>query len=160
MPGYGLRASEDLSLYRIAGADIQLAAKRHVPVQATAGIYVDEHTPPADLKARQESQRDNLRRLKAAGVTILVGSDHYGQDSVHEADYLQALGLWSNAEMLRMWAVETPKDVFPKRRIGELKEGYEASFLVLAGDPLKDWSATHVIRDRWKQGQHVLVATP
>ncbi len=160
MPGYGIRAGEDVSVYRIADADIQLAAKRHVPVQATAGIYVDAQTSAADLKARQGSQIDNLRRLKKAGVVILIGSDHYGQDSVHEADYLQSLGVWDNREMLTMWSTATPKDVFPKRKIGELKEGYEASFLVLAGDPLKDWSATHRITDRWKQGQAVVVATP
>jgi hypothetical protein len=160
MPGYYIHASDDLAVFRLADADIELAAKRHVTVQATAGIDVDEHTAAADLKARQASQIDNLRRLKKAGVVIFVGSDHYGQDSVHEADYLQGLGLWSNLEMLRMWAVATPEDVFPKRRIGELKEGYEASFLVLGGDPLKDWGVAHKITDRWKQGEHVVVAAP
>ncbi len=91
---------------------------------------------------------------------MVVGTDNYGRDSLKEADYLQAIGVFSNLEVLRMWAVATPKDVFPKRKLGELKPGYEASFLVLAGDPLQDWSASHVIRDRWKQGEHVVVAAP
>jgi len=84
--------------------------RRH---QATAGLGVDDKTPVADLRARQAGEKDNLRRLKAAGVVILVGSDRYGSDSVHVADYLQSLGLWTNLEMLRMWSVETPQAIFP-----------------------------------------------
>ena len=157
MPGYYLGAKDDPATVRISDSDISLMAKGHVTLQATAGIYTDEHTSADDLKARQAAQRENLRRIKAAGITVVVGSDHYGQDSVHEADYLQALGIWSNLEMLRMWSIATPKDVFPKRKIGELKEGYEASFLVLKANPLEDWSAVHQIQDRWKQGQRIVV---
>jgi imidazolonepropionase-like amidohydrolase len=157
MPGYYLGAKDDPASVRIADADIAVMAKRHIPVQATAGIDTDEKTPVEDLKVRQAAQRDNLRRLKAAGIVVIVGSDHYGQDSVHEADYLQGLGVWSNLEMLRMWSVAAPQDVFPKRKIGELKEGYEASFLVLKANPLERWGAVHEIGDRWKQGERVVV---
>ena len=154
LPGYAIRANDALADYRLSDADVALAGKLHVKVQATAGIYVGspEELSAADLAQRESSQRDNLRRLRAAGVTVLIGSDHYGQDSRHEADYLQALGVWSNLEMLRMWAVDTPQDVFPRRKVGELREGFEASFLVLAGDPLVEWGAVHGIRGRWKDG--------
>lgn len=155
LPGYGIRASSNLAEFRISDADIALTAARHVKVQATAGIDVDTNTPAEDLKARQRSQRDNLIRLRSAGVPILVGSDHYGEDSRHEADYLYSLGIWSNLQLLRMWSVETPQTIFPHRNIGELKPGYEASFLVLSGNPLKDWSASHSIIDRWKQGMRI-----
>jgi hypothetical protein len=160
MPGYGLTAKEDPSPFRLSDADIALCAKRHVKVQPTASLAFYDGVPPADLAARKASQIDNLRRLKAAGVELLVGTDNYGKDSLKEANYLQALGVFNNLEVLRMWAVATPKDVFPRRKIGELKSGYEASFLVLESDPLKDWSATHAIRDRWKQGQHIVVTAP
>jgi len=56
-----------------------------------------------------------------------------------------------------MYAVATPKDIFPDRKLGELKPGYEASFLVLSADPLKDWSATGKIQGRWKQGVRLQV---
>jgi imidazolonepropionase-like amidohydrolase len=157
MPGYAISASDDVSQYRIADADIAVMAKRGVRVQATAGIVTGDETPTADKKVRHDSQVDNLKRLKAAGVIVLVGSDRYGSDSLHEADYLQSLGVYSNLEMLRMWSVDTPRDIFPKREIGELDGGFEASFLVLAADPLQDWTATHNIIDRWKQGQHVVL---
>lgn len=155
LPGYGIRASSDLTKFRISDADIALSAARHIKVQATAGIDVDANTPQRDLKARQSSQRDNLTRLKAAGVPILIGSDHYGEDSRHEADYLHSLGVWSNVELLRMWSVDTPQTIFPHRAIGELRPGYEASFLVLSANPLKHWSASHLIVDRWKQGVYI-----
>ncbi|HEX4030955.1 MAG TPA: hypothetical protein VHX20_11360 [Terracidiphilus sp.] len=155
LPGYGIRASSNLVTFRISDADIALSALRHIKVQATAGIDVDANTPEPDLKARQDSQRENLTRLKAAGVPILIGSDHYGEDSLHEADYLHSLGIWSNGELLRMWSVETPQTIFPHRTIGELKPEYEASFLVLSANPLKDWAAIHRIVNRWKQGVRV-----
>ncbi len=155
LPGYGLSATEDPAKYRLADSGTALAAKHHVAVQATAGIATDDKTPPADAAARRSSQIDNLKRLNAAGIPILIGSDRYGKDSLNEANYLHGLGVWTNLELLRMWAVTTPEIIFPKRMIGELNEGYEASFLVLKANPLDDWSASQSIVDRWKTGQHL-----
>lgn len=42
--------------------------------------------------------------------------------------------------------------IFPKRKIGYLKSGYEASFLVLDGNPLTNFEAVKKIRLRFKQG--------
>jgi hypothetical protein len=156
LPGYGVGATEDATQYRISDADIALTAQRGVVVIATAAVS-DGYGSAADKAARVAVARDNQGRMKKAGVSVLVGSDRYGSDSVKEADYLQALGVWSNLDMLRMWSVTTPKSIFPKREIGDLDGGFEASFLVLAGDPTKDWSMVHRITDRWKQGQRVVV---
>ncbi len=155
LPGYGLNAADDPATVHLTDSDIALCAAQHCRLQATAGIFVDDHTAPADLASRRRSQLDNLTRLKAAGIPILIGSDHYGQDSLHEAAYLQSLGLWSPLELLRMWSVTTPQAIFPKRRIGQLEPGFEASFLVLAANPLLDFNATHTILDRWKQGRQL-----
>ena len=160
LPGYGLMATDDPARVRLSDELIRLARRRGVLVQATAGIDVDEHSKPADLRARRASQIDNLSRLKRSRVPILIGSDHYGQDSVHEMDYLQGLGVWSNQELLRMACVTTPHAIFPQRKIGELRTGYEASFLVLNGNPLTDWQQTHAVLDRWKQGEHVDLTSP
>jgi len=156
LPGYGLSAKGNPATVRLPDELIQEAKQRHIKVQATAGIDVDERTSAADLKARQASQIDNLTRLKKAHVPILIGSDHYGQDSVHEMDYLQSLGVWTNLELLRMACITTPQAIFPKRKLGELRPGYEASFLVLSGNPLTNWQQTHAIVDRWKQGKHIV----
>jgi imidazolonepropionase-like amidohydrolase len=51
--------------------------------------------------------------------------------------------------------VTTPQAIFPKRKIGSLSPGYEASFLVLRGDPTADWKASREFRMRVKQGHAV-----
>jgi imidazolonepropionase-like amidohydrolase len=51
-----------------------------------------------------------------------------------------------------MWTETTPKTIFPKREIGALKEGYEASFLALEGNPLEDLQNVRKIKLRFKQG--------
>jgi imidazolonepropionase-like amidohydrolase len=51
-----------------------------------------------------------------------------------------------------MWSEATPRAIFPGRRIGALADGYEASFLALAGDPLEDLANVRRIRLRFKQG--------
>lgn len=49
----------------------------------------------------------------------------------------------------------TPRSMFPNRRIGRLDEGYEASFLVLAGDPITDFGQVREIKARFKQGREL-----
>lgn len=155
LPGYCLSAGEDPKPYRLTDADIAATASRYVTLGPTAAQCDSARATAAGKAAVRALQLDNLRRLKAAGVNIVIGSDTYGQDSLHEANYLHALGLWNNLELLRIWSVATPKDIFPNRRITKLKEGYEASFLVLRNDPLNDWSATEEIDQRWKQGHQI-----
>jgi hypothetical protein len=157
LPGYFMAAENDPARFRLPDALVLSAKRHHIRVQATAGIYVDEHTDTADLAARRALQIDNLGRLKHSGVPVLIGSDHYGQDPVHEMDYLQSLGVWSNLEMLRMACVTTPQAIFPNRKIGQLRPAYEASFLVLIGNPMKEWKQVHSIVGRWKQGEPVPV---
>ncbi len=67
-------------------------------------------------------------------------------------EHVSGLGVFSNFELLKMWCERTPTAIFPTRRIGRLEEGYEASFLVLGRDPLKDLTAVKDIRMRVKKG--------
>ncbi len=46
----------------------------------------------------------------------------------------------------------TAKTIFPERKIGALKPGYETSFLALEGNPLEDWQQVRKIKLRFKQG--------
>ena len=50
--------------------------------------------------------------------------------------------------------------IFPGRRIGCVKAGCEADFLVLGGNPLADFSATANIRQAWKDGRTLSLAPP
>ena len=71
------------------------------------------------------------------------------------AFYLHQLGVFSNLELLKMWCENTPEDIFPKRKIGRLREGYEASFIVLLTNPVENFDAVNAIKLRFKQG-HLL----
>jgi hypothetical protein len=54
-----------------------------------------------------------------------------------------------------MWCETTAETIFPNRKIGHLKEGYEASFLVLGGNPIDSFGSVKDIRLRFKQGYFI-----
>lgn len=132
--------------------DAALAAKKKVTVVTT----VIQHGDSAVTDRLMQSQyKNNIQVLRKHNVPLLIGSDVMGLTAATEFATLARSGLFSNLELLRVWSVTTPQAIFPKRKIGALEPGYEASFLVLRGDPLSDWKATRDIRMRVKQG-HVV----
>ena len=84
---------------------------------------------------------------------VLYFCDDYGRGVVPEAMALASLGIFSNAELLRMWTEHTAAAIFPKRKIGRLRPGYEASFLVLGANPLRSFEAVRTIELRVKEGE-------
>lgn len=70
-----------------------------------------------------------------------------------EALKLNKLRVFDNVTLLKMWCETTAATIFPKRKIGHLKDGYEASFLVLSGDPIQDFTNVRRIERRVKQGE-------
>jgi imidazolonepropionase-like amidohydrolase len=50
--------------------------------------------------------------------------------------------------------------MFQGRRIGRLADGYEASFIAFAADPLKDFAATRNIEMRVKDGRILELGPP
>lgn len=146
----------------IRAADARLAAERGVTVITTLMISTDiADDYPAWYKRVMEQHRTNLDRLKAAGVTLAVGSDFTFRDtSRREALLLHGLGVFTNLELLKMWSENSPRTIFPERRIGYLKEGYEANFLLLDGNPLEDFLQVTNIRRRFKQGRWLDIVEP
>ena len=69
-----------------------------------------------------------------------------------EVEYLVTTGVFSNLELLRMFSVLTPQTIFPKRKIAQFKNGYEASFIVVKNDPLIDIMNAKDIYFAFKQG--------
>src|SRR5215470_3784303 len=148
--------------YTISASDIELAAKRDVTVVTTAAaLSAENFENPNPLTALNENEKhfrrimiQNLQHLKDAGVRLAVGSDTMpGAGVLREIDFLKDSDVFSNLELLKMWSEATPGAVFPQRKIGALQEGYEASFLVLEGDPIKDFRNVKRIRMRVKQGE-------
>jgi len=134
----------------ISVTDAKLAAERGIVVITTAASAL--RSPEAVRAALKPEQAANLKLLRENGVQLAVGSDNPADSSVIEADYLQRLGVFDNLALLKLWTETTAKTIFPKRKIGALSEGYEASFLALEGNPLEDWQNIRKIRLRFKQG--------
>lgn len=102
-------------------------------------------------------QRRNIAALQRAGVRLAIGSDGISGESPmatarDEVAYLRSNGLLAGEDLLRAWAQTTPQTIFPLRKLGQLNEGYEANFLILAGNPLDDPENIHRIRMRVKNG--------
>ncbi|HEX7174893.1 MAG TPA: amidohydrolase family protein [Pyrinomonadaceae bacterium] len=99
--------------------------------------------------------RHNLRLLHAAGVRLAVGTDDTNRTALDEAMNLARLGVFDNATLLRLWTEVTPQAIFPARKLGLLKDGYEASFLALNEDPLENFANVKRIAVRFKQGHNI-----
>lgn len=163
MPGF--RGDENTALpdpsrYQIAEVDAQTAGSKGIVVVTTvAGLaeYAADRGDAALGLSVDRVNRANLAVLLKAGVPIAVGSDAYEDTSVGEALYLARLGVLDLAALLRSWSEVTPRAIFPSRQIGRVVVGYEASFLVLDGDPLADFTNVTRVRAAVKQGQAVML---
>lgn len=154
LPGTGYDSALGYKSFRISPEDARLAAHRHVSVTTTV-YWLDDYDGVARQQLIDSVVKPNLEVLRGNGVAILLGSDEFRGTSLHEAKVLASLGVFSNRELVDMWTRITPQAIFPRRKIGRLADGYEASFLVLAGDPTADFSNVGRITMRVKQG-HVL----
>jgi len=156
----GFRGDEHAQLpdpapYQVTPGDARLAARRGVWVVTTLGGAASFDPAGPDSTRRRQFDRlaaRNLRVLRDAGVRLAVGSDAYRDDSVGEARYLATLGVFDAMGLLRLWSQNTPRAIFPTRRVGCLDDGCEASLLVLAGDPSADFANTGRITLRVKDG--------
>jgi hypothetical protein len=150
---------QNLSRYEISEADARLAGRNRVVVVTTISevleviAKIDERGAQASMARPVRSLLSrNLKLLAEHHVRIAIGSDRYRQNSLPEAMGLHGLNIFDNLTLLKMWCEATPRAIFPARRIGRLREGYEASFLVLNGDPIQDFTNVQKIDMRIKQG--------
>ena len=145
-----------LADFQISQSDAKYAGKHGVYVVTTLAGATPR--PAEHFGERDELNRRNLALLKKHHVKLALGSDSYRSDTLPEALYLAWLQVFDNAELLRIWCTGTARTIFPERKIGELKEGYEASFLVLNANPIRDFSAVQHISIAVKQGQVLRLA--
>jgi imidazolonepropionase-like amidohydrolase len=146
----GLISAED-----VPDADFQTAARRGTAIHTTvvAGAGAGPPLPPAEDLRRREALKESLMRAQRLGVNLVAGSDLANANSRVEIQALRQFGIFSNAELLAMWGQRCAQAVFPKRRVGRLDDGFEASFLVLQGDPLADFENTGRIVRAMKDGR-------
>jgi hypothetical protein len=154
LPGFDILTPDQIHRYQISERDAQLAARRGLFVVTTTILSESMLRDRKLLPLVRENQVRNLHLLHRYGVNLAIGSDH-GDTALDEALNLHEMKVFDNLTLLKLWSEITPLTIFPKRRIGQLKEGHEASFLVLGGDPIEDFKRVREIRMRFKQGQPI-----
>lgn len=147
--GEGTGYGDELEPWLLTEDQAFAARRAFVPVVTTLSPWTADD-PRAELF--RTVHRRNLQVLKEMGATVAIGSDQFAGSVIDEVLYLRGLGVFSDAQLLELLAVQTPRLIFPGRRIGYLREGYEASFLVLEGDPTADLERIRDIRLRVKNG--------
>ena len=153
LPGYFNHYGDGPERYLISAESAAQAARQKTSVTTAIAASALFKTTPEQAEGLRQTQIRNLQTLKAAGVTLLLGSDVFTGTSQLELQQLAGTGVFSNVELLRMATVDTPRALFPKRQIGCFEPGCEASFLLLAGDPLEDLKAVAMPMFRVKQGR-------
>jgi hypothetical protein len=126
----------DLAPWLLTPADAREAAERGVAVVTTA--WADPADPRREALAAIHSH--NVSLLAQSGVRLALGSDGAPGSTLTEVLYLARLGELelTPREIINIATRGTARVIFPGRRIGRLDDGYEASFVVLGGDPLAD----------------------
>lgn len=153
LPGYRFAHNMQPSDYRISEAAIAEAVRQGTAVMTTAGVaryYLQ--AKPEDTDALQSVQIDNLRRLHYAGVRLVIGSDQFAGTAVDEILYLGTLGVVPNIELINTAVTDTPKLLYPDRKIGRFEEGAEASLIAYSDNPLIDLTALRSPSLLMKQG--------
>lgn len=167
MPGYG--GKKDTKKFYPTMKELRQVAKKGIAITPTtswAEAYATKYkdgkmvVDTAKMMASNEILKKEFKRYRKAGVNVVIGSDRYSLVGTVEVDYLRKyIGVYTNKELLKMWCETTAKAIYPKRKIGRITPGYEASFLTLPGNPIKDFDYTKKIRLRFKQGHFIHLKT-
>lgn len=138
----------------ISQEDAQRAAKLGITVITTDAISLFQGgtLKREDFPDAHRIQAADLKLLHKYGVSIAIGSDDPNDNSVKELFYLKELGVFDNLSLIKMWTEATSSAIFPNRKLGAIKPGYEASFLALEGNPIEDLNNVKKIHFRCKHG--------
>jgi imidazolonepropionase-like amidohydrolase len=166
LPNYGWNGRiEDKPKDDLTLADIKLAAKKKVWIIPTARIgegeasnYDEKGNASLDqerFKRVLERQRNLYNLMIKNGVNFALGSDYFGKTLGVELWYLHDNKIFDNQTLLKLAVENSPKSIFPNRKIGEFKDGYEASFITVAENPLQNFETLKNINLRFKQGTFI-----
>ncbi|MEH6420875.1 CIA30 family protein, partial [Pseudomonas sp. CGJS7] len=151
-------------LASIAGADEgkRLAADAQIAPwlqQAQKDSLATGFPVVASRAPQLQNALDNVRRLHAAGVPLLAGTDAGNPATAHGASQHGELALLVRAglsptEALRA-ATSEPARRFKLADRGRIAPGLRADLVLVDGDPTADIAATRAIRTVWKNGYPV-----
>jgi imidazolonepropionase-like amidohydrolase len=103
---------------------------------------------------------ENLRNLHAAGVTLVLGTDAGNAGTFHGPGVHREMEIWKNAgipaaDILKAVTLNNAQLLGAADRIGRIAPGYDASFLILDGNPLDDIAVTRRISDVFLKGERI-----
>ncbi len=107
-----------------------------------------------------EAARKNLAEAYRAGAMLVAGTDSGYPMAVHGASVHRELQLWVDAGIpasvaLRGATYNAARMLHADNRIGLIRKGYEASLLLVDGNPLQEISATERISTVFFKGERV-----
>lgn len=158
LPGYGGAEAPELESKRLTpgiAALVAASGMRVIPTYALIRGSAYEAEQPLDPELAEQAavQRENLRLLREAGVTFLMGTDGRGPIWT-EAEHLVEIGAFDHHDAAAM-VLGSAALMFPERRVGCLEVGCEADFLILGADPTVNVRALRAIEGRVMQGQEL-----
>lgn len=139
LPGYRMDKNKTAQDYRLTDAMARAAATKGtwvIPTMAASSYYIAAR--PANAAAIGALYAHNLDLLRKHRVRLLSGSDRFEGSVLDEITALAGSGRFRPAELLAMASMQTPRWMYPQRRVGCLEAGCEASFNVYAGNPVDD----------------------
>lgn len=122
-------------------------------IPADSSLLEDFGNWLVDLQRNRKHARENLRRLRAAGVTLLAGSDTQpgvfpGPGLHRELALLREVGM-SPAQVIRSTTLDAARFLTrsPAPDFGRIAPGTRADLLLVEGDPRLDLAALSRIRE-------------
>ncbi len=148
LPGHDWDGAGDAEKFAIPDAELKALAKKKIPLV----LLLSHGQAAANRAAVQKFHKKTLKRLLDANVIVAMGSDDSQRTLRMELNYWFGMGDLDDARTLKVLCENTPRAIFPKRKIGKLENGYEASFLVLSDNPLSNVLKTRVQAFKVKNG--------
>ena len=140
--------------------------RREADLETLTALQTPQHqasnrTASAErYKAGLEVAKANLKKLKDAGIRIAMGTDtgpagrFQGYFEHLELEHMVAAGLTPMQAVVAATG-DAARCMNVADRIGTLKPGLEADFLVLARNPLDDITNTRSLESTWIRGNRV-----
>jgi imidazolonepropionase-like amidohydrolase/ABC-type multidrug transport system permease subunit len=173
MKGRNIAYDPTLSIYEgiteMALGHLQLLTRPLLQQAAPADLLSDTRSEfskgsqrynPAGLQAMLDMVNKNLLAAYQNGVLLITGSDAGNLMVIHGPTVQHELELWVKANIpaavaLQAATYNAAKVLHADNRFGLIREGMDATFIVLDGNPLEDISATEHINAIYLRGEHV-----
>jgi hypothetical protein len=148
LPGHDWDGKGESKKFDLSDDDLKKLAKKKIPVSPVFSHALANGANPTV----QEYHSQVLLRLLNNNVNLVLGSDDSQRTGRGELNYWFNLKGADYSKMLKILVENTPKAVFPDRKIGKIEDGYEASFLVLNDNPLVNILKIRAVSFKVKNG--------